>query len=751
MRNLSKHLLLASAGAVVCLLLIHKIASHDVWFHLKAGEWLLSGGGFPEQDPFSFTSNERWINLNWAFQVPLALAHRLGGLGAITIMNALIIAAAMALIAREGMRSGVAPETAVVLIALAALASSHRLLVRPESVSLLFLAVALILAEAALAGRTRLLWGFPLIQVLWVNTEALFPIGLGVLGAAGIEAAWRSATRHSEGRRDKAGPGKGDGWSSRRRDQRADQRAGRKADKEADQKGVGKRARKARPNGLAAAGGEILHTWLPVGVVSVVACFLNPYGLQGVLLPLRFLRIMGDATNVAGQPVLELRSPFDPLVPVATMLPFFVCAAVILAVVCFRVRRLGPFRLILFVVFGYLALTSVRNIPLFALVGSFVAMKMLARVPMPGPGPRQAGAGVQRTGTRMRSGHEGVWLTWVRLGLAGLFIFIAAGTASSGLYHALGLRRQFGLGLNPGMFPAETVECLASSSPARIMNDHALGHFLIWRLWPQTRVFLDGRSEVYDERQLRRLQACSIRVDLFDRFAEQAGIATALIGHRPAYLWPLLAGLAAHPQWEIAAHDDAAVLFTRRVDVAAIDTAAESEAQTAPAPAPAARTTPAPVPPAADAPPPEFPLWKATDMPKARKRSFLACWFDPSGRDQAEAHMARALMFLQVNDPEQAAAQALAAARAAPWIPDAYNHLGAALIRAGRLADARIALLECLSIAPDYTEAVMNLRGVELALQKEMKAPASLGKGKAAESNEAAGSGVDSAGSPAQP
>ncbi|MBD3237545.1 MAG: hypothetical protein GF330_12635, partial [Candidatus Eisenbacteria bacterium] len=183
-RDPPRGLLIAAAAAVTLLPLFHKVCSYDVWFHLRAGEWLLAGGGFPAEDPFSFTANARWINLSWLFQIPLALAHRVGAAAGITVLNAILLLGMMALIIRRALRAGVALESAILLVALATLASAQRLLVRPESLSLLFLVLAIWLAEGALRGRTRRLWAFPALQLLWVNSEALFPLGLGVLGAA---------------------------------------------------------------------------------------------------------------------------------------------------------------------------------------------------------------------------------------------------------------------------------------------------------------------------------------------------------------------------------------------------------------------------------------------------------------------------------------------------------------------------------------------------------------------------------------
>ncbi|MFH1145188.1 MAG: tetratricopeptide repeat protein [Candidatus Eisenbacteria bacterium] len=606
----SSMLLIVAATALTGLLLVNKISDYDTWFHLRAGEWLLSGGGFPQEDPFSFTADARWINLSTVFQIPSALAHRLGGTTAVILFNTLILAAALALIARRGIRAGAPHDLIVALLALATLASAQRLLVRPESLSLLYLVVALLLVEAGRARRTRLLWGFPLLQLIWVNSEALFPLGLGVLGAGALGAFRRSSL------------------------------AG-------------------------------LRVWLPVLAVSAAVSVINPYGVTGALAPLRFLGMLSRPDNVAGGSILELRSLFDPAIPQRTVLPFYVFCVALLGIIVPRLRRLDLFHFIVLTALAALALMSVRNIPLFAFAGSFVAVGLLA------PGSRRLVPSLARTG------------------VAVVFVLLALGTISSSLYHHLGIRKLFGVGIDPRLFPQQTVSRLAPAPPARVMNDQALGHYLLWRLWPATRVSRDGRSEVYGDPRLAELQACFVDPNLFNRFARRSDATTAVIAHGWPHLMPLLAALNAHPDWVLTAYDDAAMVFqhssseVRKTDIAA------------------------PLP-----PPPDLDLQteQPLDIPHPHRRSFAAAWLSAPGRVQAETRMARSRALLQLSRSDAAVEEAFAAVQAAPWIAAAFDHLGAALVRAGRLEDAREAFRRSLDLAPRAGDAHANLAAVEAKL-----------------------------------
>jgi len=214
------------------------------------------------------------------------------------------------------------------------------------------------------------------------------------------------------------------------------------------------------------------------------------------------------------------------------------------------------------------------------------------------------------------------------------------------------------------------------------MNDHALGHYLIWSLRPRTQVFLDGRSEVYRPATLVAMQPVLASAAAFDARAERDGVRYALLGHRRDYLDPLLAGLASHPRWTLAAWDGAALLFCRDAAVAA-------------------PTEPAPAPPIA--------------LPRPRSRGWLARWLAPAGREAAAREIGTARALFVTGRFEAAAAHAYRAAQAAPWEPEAYNLLGGALAHLTRYDEARDALQACLAIDPRYALALMNLGATEAA------------------------------------
>src|SRR5215831_920640 len=78
---------------VVGLLATRQVGSLDIGFHLKAGEGILAGRGWPQNDTFTYTVNDHpYIDTSWGYQVIIALVHRgLGAPGLVIFHAALIL------------------------------------------------------------------------------------------------------------------------------------------------------------------------------------------------------------------------------------------------------------------------------------------------------------------------------------------------------------------------------------------------------------------------------------------------------------------------------------------------------------------------------------------------------------------------------------------------------------------------------------------------------------------------------------
>jgi hypothetical protein len=183
-------LTLAAAFLLGC----QELFDSDVWWHVRSGQWIWQNGRVPALDPFTFASaNRPWVDLHWLFQLLLAGAHRLGGAAGM-ILFASSVCATVILVGLTA-RDRRWPMPVIVACWLPALgAMSARFDPRPEIISLL--GTAAYLALLFRTDRTpALAWLLPLVQVIWVNSHALFVLGPIILGAYLFEHIARAARR----------------------------------------------------------------------------------------------------------------------------------------------------------------------------------------------------------------------------------------------------------------------------------------------------------------------------------------------------------------------------------------------------------------------------------------------------------------------------------------------------------------------------------------------------------------------------
>jgi len=217
--------------------------------------------------------------------------------------------------------------------------------------------------------------------------------------------------------------------------------------------------------------------------LSLLACLavvpLNPNGIKMYWYPL------GTLTSPAMQRyIVEWASPnFHRL----SYLPFAMMLLTILAAMACVPRRMRPRDMLLLLVTAAGGLHSVRHIPIFMLV----AVPILSRL---------AQGWVDKHTLRrwppLPHPHAGP----ARLVL-NAFLLLAF-TGFVGTRVAVVLRQQSQS--EAEHYPAAAASFLASHPrPGPMLNAYGWGGYLIWRLYPQYHVFIDGRADVYGDEFLK--------------------------------------------------------------------------------------------------------------------------------------------------------------------------------------------------------------------------------------------------------
>ena len=170
--------------------LIHpRIQDPDIWWHLRAGEWMLQHNSIVRFDPFSAsTLGKPWAEYSWLFDVVadwIVMRADLVSIVWYEIAMQLAIAAALFTLVRSLM-----PHLwrAVGITAVAMFAITSIFLPRPLLFSALLLILEIyLLLRARRDSDWKILWLLPAIFLFWANLHIEFVCGLFVLGVFCIE------------------------------------------------------------------------------------------------------------------------------------------------------------------------------------------------------------------------------------------------------------------------------------------------------------------------------------------------------------------------------------------------------------------------------------------------------------------------------------------------------------------------------------------------------------------------------------
>ncbi|HET7010073.1 MAG TPA: hypothetical protein VFI11_04805, partial [Anaerolineales bacterium] len=285
----------------------------DTWWHLRAGDWILSHGEILRQDVFSSTmQGAEWIYPGWLAQIVMRGLFGAGGLGALSLLTA--VSVLVGLVAVWPLLEGPLLLRSAVLL-LAAVTSSIYWSARPQILSFALTGITLWILDGARASPRRL-WLLPVVFAVWANLHGGFAIGLILVGASVVAEILEIAV--------------GDPARGIRLDQAW-------------------RSRKAA-----------LGRWVGWASISAVAVGVNPFGWQMLLYPWKTVSI--EALQLYIQ---EWQSPdFHS----AATQPFLAMLVLLLLSVAGSRRPMTATEVVRGAAFTTLGLLAARNIAPFALV-----------------------------------------------------------------------------------------------------------------------------------------------------------------------------------------------------------------------------------------------------------------------------------------------------------------------------------------------------------------------------------------------
>ena len=411
----------------------------DAGWHIRNGQLIIETGSVPRTDPFSFSmAGKEWFAWEWLADVLMALAHQARGLAGVVAGAVILLLLAFGLLYRIMIRRGSDPLVASVLVLFAAICGIVHWLARPHLFSILLLIIWLALVEGYHRRRSSWILLTPLIVALWANIHGAFVIIFALLAIYGIGEAAEMIRR-----------------------------------------GERRVAELWRP--IIAYGG--------VGVLSLLAALITPYGLG---LYQHIWKFLNDRQLLAS--TQEFQSPDFHQLDGKLVEALLVLGglAIFLAWREGRVVEVG-----LYLLWAHLTLQSERHITLAAVTLAPVLAEQFTRAAA-ALFERMAaiewrGRGFLRAVIEWYSG-----ILRIDQQVTGALIYLAAVLFVIGLTSSSGADKLLSPNFSPAKFPVAASDFIEKQRLTGNGYAHdQFGGYLIYRLWPGYKVFVDGRGDFY--------------------------------------------------------------------------------------------------------------------------------------------------------------------------------------------------------------------------------------------------------------
>jgi len=112
--------------------------------------------------------------------------------------------------------------------------------------------------------------------------------------------------------------------------------------------------------------------------------------------------------------------------------------------------------------------------------------------------------------------------------------------------------------------PVDAVSYIQTNRlPGPLFNSYNWGGYLIFKLWPDYLVYIDGRTDLYDDAFIRRYLDVAVANDGWQQTLDDDGINLVLIENKSA----LDKFLRISPTWQEVYRDTVAVVYSRKTAV----------------------------------------------------------------------------------------------------------------------------------------------------------------------------------------
>jgi type IV secretory pathway VirB2 component (pilin) len=440
---------------------VRLLGDAGIGWHIRTGQLILSTRSIPRVDPFSSSMAGRpWFAWEWLYDVIVGWLDQTAGLNGVVLFTAIVIATTFSWMFRLVFRRKTNLIVALLLLLLAASASMIHFFARPHVVTWLFCVFWLwildrfekLQAHEPRLQTRRLLYLLPISMLIWVNVHGGFLVGFVLLAIYWLSAVWE----YFRGNENNF-----DGILAKLR--------------------AGKRARDLSG----------------ITLLSVAATFVNPYGWR---LHLHIYRYLSNGFLM--DHIEEFQSPNFHGIAQKCFALLLLITLLALATNKTDANKTRASELLLILFAAYSGLYAARNIPVSSLlliwvVGpklSLALTSMVQSVPRKDASRPPDESFLQRMQAIDSSLRGHLWP------IAAIVIsaWIAFHGAKADGYPALNAH------FDARRFPVAAVDYVIEHHlPGPVFAPDSWGGYLIYRLYPQTKVVIDDRHDFYGEQFLK--------------------------------------------------------------------------------------------------------------------------------------------------------------------------------------------------------------------------------------------------------
>jgi hypothetical protein len=478
----------------------------DTGWHIVNGERILATHSIPLTDSFSYTlPGHRWYAWEWLYDVAVGELHQRAGMNGVVLLSAFLIALTFALLFRWTLAGTGHVLSVALLLLLCLMASSIHFLARPHIVSWLLVLVFWKVLDDYVSGNQTAGWRvllLPALMLLWVNVHGGFLLGIVLCGIYLAGEAGRALF----------GPDSRERTRSRAR---------------------------AR--------------WLAVSCLLLLgATFVNPYGWS------LWTHIHGYLSNRYFMD--HIQEFLSPNFHGAAEKSFAALVLLAIAALALKRRPIALSRLLIILLAVYSGLYAARNIPFAAMLLMLSLAPVLTEIVAGAAGAVPA-VPASRFFARLDAFSEHMGSMDLRLrGHALSCLVTMLGLWIGGHQGHLGARQVMTAEFSPAKFPAGAVNYLGSRGVRQqVFSPDYWGGYLIYRLYPRFRVYMDDRHDFFGEQFVK---------DYVKVRDVEPGWQNVLANWRVNYVLIKPASALANtleemPDWRDAYHDEVSVVFAR--------------------------------------------------------------------------------------------------------------------------------------------------------------------------------------------